>query len=117
MELLERQLYAILQGHHGRTHAIKVSELQFMVEASTRTIRATIAQLVITHRIPIASTVHPPYGFYLITDETEARDCLYQYWSRVRELRRRARILNEVVHERFGINVHQELRCDDTAEG
>ncbi len=73
MEPLEEQLHAILQGHHGLTRAIRASELQFMVGASGRRIRRAIAALVTEHRIPIASTVHPPYGFYLITDEAEAR--------------------------------------------
>ena len=112
MEHLEHRILEILQEHQGKDKAITVAELQRIVMASTRKIRAVIATLVTAHRAPIASTVHPPYGFYLITSEAEARECLQQYWSRVREVSRRARILNEVVKERFGIDVQQEFHFD-----
>ena len=109
----------ILQEHHGRARAITVRAIQQRLLASSRHIRRAIQQLVIEHRIPIASlpapharqagSVHLSYGFFLITTEAEARECLHHYASRIRELSRRARILNEVVKERFGIDVQQEF--------
>lgn len=105
----------LLQTHKGRTHAVTVGELQRRLLASSRRIRRAIQHLVMEQRIPIASSVHPPYGFYLITTEAEARECLHQYASRIRELSRRARILNAVVKERFGIDVQQEFPFDAQA--
>lgn len=113
MERLERRLVEILQYHQGKDRAITVGELQQLVPLSTRTIRAAIARLVTEHRVPIASTVHPPYGFYLITSAEEAKECLAQYWSRVEEVAKRAKILAEVVHEQFGVETQLELRFDD----
>ena len=115
MEQFERQILEILREHEGQECAIPVSELQRLVLAPTRKIRAAIARLVIEERIPIASSVHPPYGFYLITNEAEATRCLQQYWSRVREVSRRATVLNSVVKERFGIDVQQEFPFDGDA--
>jgi len=111
-DVLSQAILEILQEHRGRAQAVTVGELQRQLLVSSRRIRRTIQQLVIVQRIPVASTVHPPYGFYLITTEAEARECLQQYWSRVREVSRRARILNEAVKERFGIDVQQEFRFD-----
>ncbi len=105
----------LLQAHQGRTRAVTVRQLQQRLLASSRRIRRAIQQLVMTERMPIASSVHPPYGFYLITSESEARECLHQYASRLRELSRRARILNAVVKERFGIDVQQEFGFDAPA--
>lgn len=113
MDDLEELIVKVLQEHQGKEQAITVAELQQMTLASTRKIRAVIAKLVTERRMPVASTVHPPYGFYLITSEDEARECLQQYWSRVKEVSRRARILNEAVRERFGIDVQQEFPFDE----
>jgi hypothetical protein len=112
MARLERTLLEILQHHQGKERAITVSDLQQLVPISTRRIRAAIAKLVTESRVPIASTVHPPYGFYLITTEDEAQDCLAQYWSRVEKVAKRAKILAQVVHEQFGIETQLELRFD-----
>lgn len=113
MNHLETQLLAILQEHQGKDQAITVDELQQLIPISTRKIRAIIARLVTEYRVPVASSTQLPYGFYLITNEAEARHCLHQYWSRVKEVSRRARRLNAAVKERFGIDVQQEFPFDE----
>ena len=115
MEYLERRILEILQDHRGKAKAITVDELQRMVVASSRKIRAVIAKLVTEHRILIASTVHPPYGFYLITTAEEAKECLAQYWSRVEEMAKRAKILADVVKEQFGVETQLELTFEPPA--
>ncbi|MDP3723939.1 MAG: hypothetical protein Q8R91_10695 [Candidatus Omnitrophota bacterium] len=115
MERLERRILDVLQHHQGKDQAITVSELQGLVRMSSRKIRATIARLVTEHRIPIASTVHPPYGFYLITTAEEAKECLAQYWSRVEEVAKRAKILADVVKEQFGVETQLELKFEPPA--
>lgn len=117
MEPLEQTLLDILQHHRGKDQAITVSDLQHLVPVSTRKIRATIAKLVTERRVPIASTVHPPYGFFLITTAEEAKECLAQYWSRVEEVARRAKILADVVHDQFGVETQLELRFDQPHAG
>lgn len=112
MEHLEHQILEILQQHQGKERAITVGELQRLVPVSTRKIRATIAKLVTERRVPIASTVHPPYGFFLITTAEEAKGCLAQYWSRVEEVAKRAKILADVVYDQFGVETQLELRFD-----
>lgn len=92
-----------------------MSELQRWVPISTRKIRATIAKLVTERRVPIASTVHPPYGFFLITTAEEAKGCLAQYWSRVEEVAKRAKILADVVHDQFGVELQLELSFEPPA--
>ncbi len=112
MQPLEQRLLDILQHHRGKERAITVSELQRWVPISTRKIRATIARLVTERRVPVASTVHPPYGFFLITSAEEAKECLAQYWSRVQEVAKRAKILADVVQEQFGVETQLELDFD-----
>lgn len=115
MEHLERRILELLQDHQGKDRAIRADDLQRMIVASSRKIRAVIAKLVTEHRVPIASTVHPPYGFFLITTTEEAKECLAQYWSRVEEVARRAKILADVVHEQFGVETQLELHFEPHA--
>ena len=117
MEQLEDRILEILQAHQGQARAIRVDDLHRMTAASTRKIRAIIARLVTERHAPIASTVHPPYGFYLITNAQEAKECLAQYWSRVEKVARRAKILAEVVKEQFGVEIQLELKFDAEDRG
>ncbi len=113
---LAKALIAILTSWQGAERAITASQLSRFTGASTRRIRRTISRLVTEERIPIASSVQWPYGFYLITTAEEARGTLRQYWSRVREVAKRARALGRVVEERFGVNWQREFPFFDETE-
>jgi len=109
MSSLEQTLVYILEGHKGKDNPITVQELERMTLASSRKIRRAIANLVIHHNIPIASSVNYPYGFYLITDNDEALSCLRQYWSRVKEVANRAKRLSKAVEDKFGVKYQKEF--------
>ena len=110
---LEIELLGILKERTGPEQAITAAHLAQMTGAGSRIIRKVISHLVIETKIPIASSVHWPYGFYLITNAEQAEATLRQYWSRVREVARRARALEQVVHERFGVKLQKEFHFDD----
>ncbi len=110
---LETKLLEILQQCHGPDQAITAARLAQMTGASSRMIRKIISHFVTEDQIPIASSVHWPYGFYLITSAEEAEATLRQYWSRVREVAKRARALGQVVHQRFGVKLQREFPFND----
>jgi len=109
MSNLEERIFVILENHKGKDNPITVQELEHKAVASSREIRKAVANLVIKHNIPIASSVHYPYGFYLITDKDEALHCLRQYWSRVKEVANRAKRLSKAVEDKFGVKYQQEF--------
>jgi hypothetical protein len=109
LSYLEGTILNILKEHEGRDNPITVQELERITLSSSRRIRKAIANLVINHNIPIASSVNYPYGFYLITDKDEALICLRQYWSRVKEVANRAKRLSKVVEDKFGVKYQQEF--------
>lgn len=109
MNHLEKLILRILERHRGRNDPVTCRQLEKITGSSSRNIRKTIANLVIRHHIPVASSVCHPYGFFLITNKQEAETCLRQYYSRVRGVVNRARILNEVVKEKFGISYQEEF--------
>jgi len=106
---LEQTILNILEEHKGKDNPITVRSLEKITLSSSRKIRKIVADLVIHHNIPIASSVHYPYGFYLITDKKEAIQCLNQYWSRVKEVSKRAKILTKAVEDKFGIEYQKEF--------
>lgn len=110
---LEKQILNILKSHKGKDSPITVGDLEKLTLSSSRKIRRAIATLVIERSIPIASSVHYPYGFYLITDKDEALQCLRQYWSRVKEVSNRAKKLSKAVEDKFGIKYQKEFKFDE----
>ncbi len=110
---LETELLGILKERTGPDQAITSARLAQRINASPRLIRKIISHFVTEDHLPVASSVHWPYGFYLITNAEEAEATLRQYWSRVRETAKRARALEQVVHERFGVKLQKEFRFDD----
>jgi len=114
MSILEEMILNILQNHKGKDNPITVQDLEHKTLASSRRIRKAIANLVIQHNIPIASSVHYPYGFYLVTDKDEALACLRQYWSRVKEVATRAKRLSKAVEDKFGVKYQQEFDFNET---
>ena len=109
MHILEERILKILENHQGKDNPITVKELEDKTCAASRRIRKAIANLVINHSIPIASSVNHPYGFYLITEKADAIQCLQQYWSRVREVSNRAKMLSKAVEEKFNVKYQKEF--------
>ena len=110
---LEKTLLNILKEHRGKNNPITVYKLEQKTLSSSRKIRKSIANLVINHHVPIASSVNYPYGFYLITDKDEALLCLRQYWSRVKETAIRAKSLSKAVEGKFNVKCQQEFQFRD----
>lgn len=110
---LETELLGILKERMGPDQAITAARLSQMTGVGSRLIRKTISHLVMEDQIPIASSVHWPYGFYLVMNAKDAEATLRQYWSRVREVARRARALEQVVQQRFGFKFQREFLFDE----
>ena len=106
---LEGSILNILRKHKGRNNPITCRQLEKMTDSRSRDIRKTIANLVKTERAIIASSVNYPYGYYLITRKRDAEACLKQYYSRIREMLNRARILNKMVRKKFGVSYQGEF--------
>jgi len=109
MNHLEEPILRVLKRHRGSGNPITCRRLEKTIGFSSRQIRRTIQHLVVDHHVPIASSVRYPYGFYLITGKKEAENCLRQYYSRTKETLNRARILNKIVKDKFGVKYQEEF--------
>lgn len=116
MNELEIRIFELLKRHKGRNSAITVKEIKSKVGSDGRSIRQSIACLVQKYRCPIASSVHPPYGFYFIANKREAKDCLSQYWSRISELSKRAKALNKTIKAKFGKKHQKEFKFNENMQ-
>ena len=86
VELRSKLLHYFRLHGTGRCHAITARRLvRWLTDGKgDRAIRLVIRDL-ITEGYPIASSVHPPYGYYLVETPEEAEDYRVNLRARIRE--------------------------------
>lgn len=89
MNLDETRIWSILQGHTGSQSAIRVGHLSQITGLTGRTIRMIVKDLIETHHKPIGSTVHRPYGYFVIVDNEERKAVRNSLMHRARSLLKR----------------------------
>ena len=103
----------VLQGlkkHKGSNNAITTKSLARKVHLPEREVRRIISRLVTEQKCLIASSVHEPFGFYLIKSLDELKECLGQYYSRIVKLKDRAASLYETGLKKFSKEVQGEFK-------
>src|SRR3989338_5669422 len=95
MDTFEAKILDVLNRHKGKTQAIRAKDLASISGFSDRLVRKTIAHLVTQHKVPIASSVYYPFGFYILTTKLEAREVLRQYQSRIKRRSEERRVGKE----------------------
>ena len=102
-----------LKKHKGSNNAITTKALARKVHLPEREVRRIISRLVTEQKCLIASSVHEPFGFYLIKNMDELKGCLGQYYSRIMALKDRAAILYKAGLKRFSKKTQGELKFND----
>jgi hypothetical protein len=110
MEGMVYRILKILQSHKGKDRPIVARALSKKLNLPEREVRRLISELVTEHKILIASRVQKPYGFYLITNLTELKECLNQYYSRLKNLKDRASSLYKAGLKRFSKELQNEFK-------
>jgi len=99
-----------LKKHKGSNNAITAKALARKVHLPEREVRRIISRLVTKQKCLIASSVHEPFGFYLIKSLDELKGCLGQYYSRIVKLKDRAASLYETGLKKFSKEVQGEFK-------
>lgn len=68
MNILEQHAWAVLVRRQGRGRAIGAAALAMEIGVSERVARHVVKVLIEAHGCPIASSPHPPAGYYLASD-------------------------------------------------
>lgn len=92
----------VLEKHKGSNKAITARALARKIHLPEREVRRIISGIVTEQKSLIASSVHRPFGFYIIKRPGELRECLGQYKSRMDTLDDRASSLCISGVKRFG---------------
>ena len=103
----------VLQGlkkHKGSNNAITTKSLARKVHLPEREVRRIISRLVTEQKCLIASSVHEPFGFYLIKSLDELKECLGQYYSRIMALKDRATSLYKTGLKKFSKEIQGEFK-------
>lgn len=115
-EHIEYRILKALESHKGKDNPITAKALSKKAKAPEREVRRVISYLVTNHRLLIASSVHSPYGFYLIEDVDELKRCLSQYCSRLKNLRDRAQSLYKSGLKKFSKEIQHEFSFNHAGE-
>lgn len=94
-------IHDVLTTHLGACHAIKSKNIQAITGIPDRGIRDIIKTLVEREGIPIVSSVHKPYGFYIATTKEELSLYHSQLKSRLRSLGDHARAIEWILEKSF----------------
>ena len=109
METQNKQVLEILRHHKGKSRAITASALSRKSHIPEREVRRIISELVTEGKLLIASSVHRPYGFYMIRNLHELKECLGQYYSRMKTLKERASSLYKAGLKKFSKDIQGEF--------
>ncbi len=112
MEKTVYRILKVLQSHKGNKKPITARALSGKLRMSEREVRRLISELVTKEKILIGSRVRKPYGFYLITNLDELKDCLGQYYSRLTNLKDRAQSLYKAGLKKFSKEIQDEFKFD-----
>ena len=106
------ELLKVLQFHKGKDKPITAHRLARKLRLPEREVRRLISELVTKEKMLIASRVRKPYGFYLVTDLAELKECLGQYYARLKNLRARAQSLYKAGLAKFAKEIQREFKFD-----
>ena len=70
----EFEVKHVLRRHQGKEQAIRVDVLAAIVKMPSVKVRETVRELIVTHGIPIGSSVAQPAGYYWIVDREETEE-------------------------------------------
>ena len=100
----ETRVWVAIAARHGRASAISAGELASRTGLSDRTVRKIVKTLIEDHGYPIASSPHPPAGYFVPAELPEILEALDSLKGRalsilVRMSRLRRTTLRETVDQ------------------
>ena len=112
MNKIEKAVLKVLKPHRGKNNPITTEAIAGKLKLPEREIRRAISGLVTDHRVLIGSSVRRPFGFYIIKNIEELRVCLDQYYSRLHNLKDRAKSLYRAGLKKFSKDIQNEFKFD-----
>jgi hypothetical protein len=101
LSIVTREVLVFLQLHCiGRKNAATAQKIAVSTGRNSREVRHAIFELR-RNGEPIASSVNAPYGFFIPESEKEARECLNHLYSRIQEIYKTARSVEQGLKKRF----------------
>lgn len=93
LEQKELLIWMILKFRKGRERAFTAKKICRMIHGrySIRQIRSIIQALVDDYGLPIAATVHPPYGYFIPQTDEEKREYVNNLTARIKSIATRLR--------------------------
>jgi biotin operon repressor len=111
----DTRVWTLIADRHGRAAAISAADLARETGLNDRAVRKIVKALIEQHGAPIASSPHPPAGYYLPETLDEIRETLDSLKGRALSiLTRMARLRRMTLPEMVG-QLQLEMERDDAA--
>lgn len=91
MTELETRILDLLRKRKGHKLAIRAKTIATLLGVSEREVRDAIKTLIEQYNHPIASTVEPPYGFFIPASQEEIEQYAQNLKSRIKSIAVRLR--------------------------
>jgi hypothetical protein len=91
---VERRIYDLISGHRGHANPISIDSLHRITGMSERAIKATVAELIVTHRVLIGASRQDPIGYFVIETDADRAVASEPLKGQVIQMLRRLRVLN-----------------------
>jgi len=73
-DFLKTRILELIKNEGSITAAEIADRIPILSDDPIRIVRKKIRELIITDKIPIASSMEPPYGYFLVNGDSEARN-------------------------------------------
>uniref|UniRef100_A0A7C6A7S2 Uncharacterized protein n=1 Tax=candidate division WOR-3 bacterium TaxID=2052148 RepID=A0A7C6A7S2_UNCW3 len=113
LDFLKSQILNLIK-HSGPITAAEIAErIPILSDDPIRIIRKKIRELIITDKIPIASSMEPPYGYFLVNGNSEARNhYIAQLKSRINSIAQRLSAFESATARKIQLALFPESRKD-----
>lgn len=91
---VERRIYDLIAGHRGHANPISIAVLHRITNLSERTIKATVAELIVTHGILIGAGRQEPIGYFIIESDDDRAAASVPLKGQIIQMLRRLRVIN-----------------------
>jgi hypothetical protein len=102
-DYLKLQILELIQNEGSITAAEIADRIPILSDDPVRIVRKKIRELIIQDKIPIASSMEPPYGYFLITNGNQAQRDHYiaQLKSRIGSIAQRLAAFESATAEKI----------------
>lgn len=106
----ERKVAGLIWEHRGRQNPISIARLSQATGLNEREIKATVAELIISHKMRIGGRREPPAGYFVIEDAADLEVAVKAFEGQILAMWKRLSVLKG---KQEMAKLHGQLNLED----